>query len=53
MEFIELEKSGYVILPDGLFKEKLQSANPTARFKAKENPMVVLKREIAKVSGGL
>ncbi|TFH04062.1 MAG: hypothetical protein E4H14_15530 [Candidatus Thorarchaeota archaeon] len=53
MEFIELEKSGYVLLPDGLFKEKLQSVNPAARFKAKENPMAVLKREIANVSGGL
>lgn len=53
MEFIELEKSGQIILPDGLFKEKLQSANPTARFKSKENPMAVLKREIAKDSEGL
>jgi len=53
MEFIELEKSGYVILPDSLFKEKLQSANPTARFKTKENPMSVLNRELAKVTGGL
>lgn len=52
MEFIELEKSGYVLLPDGLFKEKLQSANPTARFKAKASPMTVLKREIEKNKEG-
>jgi hypothetical protein len=44
IEFIELEKSGYVKLPDGLFKEKLQEANPDARFKRKDSPMTILKR---------
>ena len=47
MEFIELEKSGYVKLPDGLFKEKLQNANPGAWFKTKNSPMTVLKRSIS------
>lgn len=53
MEFIELEKSGHVIAPDGLFKEKLQSANPTARFKTKENPMIILSHEMEEDSEGL
>ncbi|TFG30121.1 hypothetical protein EU528_08630 [Candidatus Thorarchaeota archaeon] len=53
MEFIELEKSGHVLLPDGLFKDKLQSVNPTARFKTKVNPMAVLIREIEKNTEGL
>ncbi len=44
MEFIEVEKSGHVKLPDGLFKEKLQNLNPNAWFKKKENPMTTLKR---------
>lgn len=44
MEFIEVEKSGHVKLPDGQFKRKLQDANPDARFKNKESPMTRLKR---------
>lgn len=39
MEFIELEVSGHVKIPDGLFKEKLQAENPDASFKAKRSPM--------------
>ena len=46
MEFIEVEKSGHVKLPDGVFKEKLQNANPDAWFKKKENPMSKLKRSM-------
>ncbi len=53
MEFIELEKSGHVKLPDGLFKEKLQEANPDAWFKTKENPMTILKHGIPKEQRGL
>ena len=49
MEFIEVEKSGHVKVPDGLFKEKLQRVNPDAWLKAKEDPMTKLKR----VTGGL
>jgi hypothetical protein len=48
MEFIEVEKSGHVRLPDGTFKEKLQNANPEARFKSKQSPMDLLKGEISK-----
>lgn len=44
MEFIEVEKSGHVRLPDGLFMEKLQDANPDACLKIKESPMTRLKR---------
>ena len=44
MEFIEVESSGHVKLPVGLFKEKLQNLNPGAWFKKKENPMTNLKR---------
>jgi hypothetical protein len=44
MEFIEVEKSGHVRLPDGLFKEKLQVANPDGWFRKKESPMAVFKR---------
>lgn len=44
MEFIEVEKSGHIKIPDGLFKEKLQKLNPDAWFKKKENPMTILKR---------
>ena len=44
MEFIEVEKSGHVKLPDGLFKEKLQEANPDAIFKTKDSPMSKLTR---------
>lgn len=44
MEFIEVEKSGHVKLPDGLFKEKLQKLNPDAWFKKKDNPLTLLKR---------
>jgi hypothetical protein len=44
MEFIEVEKSGHVRLPDGLFKEKLQETNPDAWFKTKDSPMSRLKR---------
>lgn len=43
-EFFELEKTGTVKLPDGLFKEKLQEANPEAKFKAKDCPMKELNR---------
>jgi hypothetical protein len=48
IDFIEVEKSGHVRLPDGLFKEKLQDANPDAWFKTKESPMSVLKRGMSK-----
>lgn len=48
MEFIELEKTGFVKLPDGLFKEKLQSANPDAWLKTKASPMVKLKSGMLK-----
>ncbi len=48
MEFIELEKSGSVKLHDGLFNEKLQSANPDAWLKSKKNPMVKLKQLLSK-----
>ena len=48
MEFIELEKSGHVILPEGLFKEKLQAANTEAWFKTKKNPMIKLKQLVSK-----
>jgi hypothetical protein len=44
MEFFEVEKSGQVKLPDGLFKEKLQIVNPDAWFKKKKDPMITLKR---------
>ncbi len=53
MEFIELEKSGHIKLPDGLFKEKLQDANPDALFKKKENPLSKLKHGISKEKRGL
>ncbi len=53
MEFIELEKSGHVKLPDGLFKEKLQDANPDAWFKTKENPMNKLKHGVPNEKRGL
>jgi len=48
IEFVELEKSGHVKLPDGLFKEKLQSANPDAWLKTKKSPMVKLKQLLSK-----
>ena len=44
VEFIEVEKSGHVGLPDGLFKEKLLKANPDAWLKRKESPMLRLKQ---------
>jgi hypothetical protein len=44
MEFIEVEKTGHVKLPDGLFKEKLKDANPDAWLKVKRDPMSRLKR---------
>ncbi len=44
VEFIEIEKTGQVKLPDGLFKEKLQRENPDAWLKSKESPMIKLKR---------
>ena len=44
MEFIEIEKSGLVKVPEGIFREKLQEANPDALLKIKENPMTTLKR---------
>jgi len=43
-EFIELEKTGIVKLPDGPFKQKLQEANPEARFKTKDCPLKELNR---------
>jgi len=43
MEFIELEKSGILKLPDGLFKEKLQEEHPEALLKTKKSPMTKLK----------
>lgn len=46
MEFIEAEKSGHVRLPEGLFKEKLQEANPDAWLKSKTCPMTELKRRM-------
>ncbi|MHA2027556.1 MAG: hypothetical protein ACW98U_16780 [Candidatus Thorarchaeota archaeon] len=46
MEFIEVEKTGHVKLPDGLFKEKLESANPDGLFKKKDNPMTRLRSEV-------
>ncbi len=52
MEFIEVEKSGYVKLPAGLFKEKLQTANPDAWLKTKESPMTRLKRGLSKEKRG-
>jgi hypothetical protein len=48
MEFLEVEKSGHVKLPDGLFKEKLQKANPKAKFKSKQSPMHLLKGGVPK-----
>ena len=48
MEFIELEKSGLVKLPEGLFKDKLQSANPDGLFKTKKNPMNKLTQAMSK-----
>jgi len=44
MEFIEVEKTGHVRVPDGLFKKKLQVANPDAWFKSKNSPLSRLKR---------
>ena len=46
MEFIELEKTGHVKIPDGLFKEKLQTANPDAWFKRKKSPFEKLGKEV-------
>ena len=43
MEFIEVEKSGQVRLPDGRFKERLETANPDGLFKKKDNPMIKLR----------
>ena len=43
MIFLEVEKTGHVRLPDGLFKEKLQKMNPDGWFKTKDDPMCVLK----------
>ena len=43
-EFIELEKSGIVRIPNGVFKKKLQESNPDAKFKAKDCPMKELYR---------
>ncbi len=39
MEFIELEITGHVKIPDGLFKEKLQATNPDAWLKTKRSPI--------------
>ena len=49
MEFIEVERTGHVRLPDGVFKEKLQSENPDAWLKTKESPMTRLRQAV----GGL
>lgn len=44
MEFIEVERSGHVRLPEGRFKERLESANPDGSFKKKkDNPMMRLR----------
>lgn len=53
MEFFEIEKSGHVKLPDGLFKKKLQDANPDAWLKTKKSPMTILKRGMTKAQRGL
>ena len=47
-EFIELEKDGCIKIPEGVFKEKLQKANPDACTKSKENPFKVLKGKLPK-----
>jgi hypothetical protein len=44
MEFIRVEKTGHIRVPDGLFKEKLQEANPDAWLKTKDCPFCRLKR---------
>ncbi len=44
MEFIEVEKTGHVRVPDGLFKKKLQEENPDAWLKTKDCPLSRLKR---------
>jgi len=49
MEFIEVEKSGHVKLPDGPFKQKLQRLNPDAWLRTKSDPMNKLKNAL----GGL
>jgi hypothetical protein len=46
MEFIEVEKIGIVKLPEDLFKERLQEANPDAWLKSKACPMTELKRRM-------
>lgn len=46
-EFIELEKTGIVKIPDGKFKQKLQEVNPEAKFKAKDCPMKELNRGVS------
>lgn len=48
VEFIELEKSGHVKIPDGSFKEKLQCENPDAWLKPKDCPMSILREGIAR-----
>lgn len=44
MEFIELEKSGHIKMPAGVFRDKLQKANPAALLKTKKSPMAVLEK---------
>ena len=39
MEFIELEKTGAVRIPEGVFRRRLQTQNPDAEFRSKECPM--------------
>ncbi|MHA1909310.1 MAG: hypothetical protein ACW98Y_18580 [Candidatus Thorarchaeota archaeon] len=47
-QIIELEKDGYIRIPDGRFKEKLVENNPDVCIKAKSNPMDILRRTITK-----
>ena len=48
-EFIKLEKEGAVRIPLGLFREKLQNANPEAVIRNRSCPMNELKQEISKL----
>ncbi|MFX0108064.1 MAG: hypothetical protein ACFE7R_07260 [Candidatus Hodarchaeota archaeon] len=47
-EFIELETRGQVKIPEGVFREKLQEANPDALLKTKPNPMTELNTRLEK-----
>jgi hypothetical protein len=48
MEFIDLEKTGELKIPEGKFKEKLEAANPGMKLKTKKSPMDELESEDAK-----